>query len=114
MLLSNLRVKSQLGPAAIEKLFLPLTYQGSAQTFIDRLVVSAQMRAQRRPELRAEIRPERRRNPDCRFRRRSARNQRLKPTADPADYRCRPLANLAAPDTDRASSSKTSQDRANS
>ena len=53
LLLSNLRVKWQLGAAAIEKLFMPLTYQGSAQTFIDRLVVSAQMRAPRRPELRA-------------------------------------------------------------
>ena len=28
----------------IEKLFIPLTYQGSAQTFIDRLVVTSQMR----------------------------------------------------------------------
>ena len=39
VLLSNLRVKWQLGAATIEKLFMPLTYQGSAQTFIDRLVV---------------------------------------------------------------------------
>jgi 3-carboxy-cis,cis-muconate cycloisomerase len=62
VLLSNLRAKSQLGGAAIEKLFMPLTYQGSAQTFIDRLVVAAQMRTPRRtesrPEIRAEIRPE--------------------------------------------------------
>ena len=67
VLLSNLRVKWQLGGAAIEKLFMPLTYQGSAQTFIDRLVVSAQMRAPRRPELRAEIRPERRPEPRLQF-----------------------------------------------
>ena len=38
-------------PPAIEKLFMPLTYQGSAQTFIDRLVVASQMRAPRRAEL---------------------------------------------------------------
>jgi 3-carboxy-cis,cis-muconate cycloisomerase len=64
LLLSNLRVKWQLGAAGIEKLFMPLTYQGSAQTFIDRLVVASQMRAPRRneprlaPEVRPEIRPE--------------------------------------------------------
>src|SRR5215212_276048 len=67
VLLSNLRVKWQLGAGAIEKLFMPLTYQGSAQTFIDRLVVSAQTRAQRRPELRAEVRPERRPEPRLPF-----------------------------------------------
>jgi 3-carboxy-cis,cis-muconate cycloisomerase len=62
VLLSNLRVKWQLGAPAIEKLFMPLTYQGAAQTFIDRLVVASQMRAPRRtaqrPELRAEVRAE--------------------------------------------------------
>jgi 3-carboxy-cis,cis-muconate cycloisomerase len=62
VLLSNLRVKWQLGAATIEKLFMPLTYQGSAQTFIDRLVVAAQMRASRRseprPESRMDFRPE--------------------------------------------------------
>ena len=42
VLLSSLRVKWQLGAAGIEKLFMPLTYQGSAQTFIDRLVVASQ------------------------------------------------------------------------
>jgi 3-carboxy-cis,cis-muconate cycloisomerase len=71
VLLSNLRVKWQLGVAAIEKLFMPLTYQGSAQTFIDRLVVAAQMRTPRRtesrPELRAEIRPEPRPEPRLQF-----------------------------------------------
>jgi 3-carboxy-cis,cis-muconate cycloisomerase len=56
VLLSTLRVKWQLGAAGIEKLFMPLTYQGSAQTFIDRLVVSSQMRTPRRPEPRPESR----------------------------------------------------------
>jgi 3-carboxy-cis,cis-muconate cycloisomerase len=70
VLLSNLRVKWQLGAAGIEKLFMPLTYQGSAQTFIDRLVVASQMRAPRRaeprplaPEVRPEVRPEMRPEP---------------------------------------------------
>ena len=47
LLLNDIRVKSQLGGLDIEKLFIPLTYQGSAQTFIYRLVVSSQMRAPR-------------------------------------------------------------------
>jgi 3-carboxy-cis,cis-muconate cycloisomerase len=50
VLLADLRVKSQLGGIEIEKLFIPLTYQGSAQTFIDRLVVSSQLRTPRRPD----------------------------------------------------------------
>ncbi len=50
LLLGDIRVKSHLSAIEIEKLFLPLTYQGSAQTFIDRLVVSSQMRAPRRAE----------------------------------------------------------------
>jgi 3-carboxy-cis,cis-muconate cycloisomerase len=50
LLLNDIRVKSQLGGLEIEKLFIPLTYQGSAQTFIDRLVVASQMRAPRRTE----------------------------------------------------------------
>jgi 3-carboxy-cis,cis-muconate cycloisomerase len=58
VLLSNLRVKSHLGGLGIEKLFIPLTYQGSAQTFIDRLVVASQMRGPRRPETRTETRME--------------------------------------------------------
>jgi 3-carboxy-cis,cis-muconate cycloisomerase len=48
ILLNDLRVKAQLSGIEIEKLFIPLTYQGSAQTFIDRLVVASQTRAPRR------------------------------------------------------------------
>ena len=76
VLLSTLRVKWQLGAAGIEKLFMPLTYQGSAQTFIDRLVVAAQMRASRRteprPESRTDFRPTGGPRPGCRSHRRSA------------------------------------------
>jgi 3-carboxy-cis,cis-muconate cycloisomerase len=57
-LLGDSRVRSHLSVAEIEKLFIPLTYQGSAQTFIDRLVVASQMRAPRRAEPRLESRPE--------------------------------------------------------
>jgi len=57
-LLNDSRVRSHLSVAEIEKLFIPLTYQGSAQIFIDRLVVASQMRAPRRTEPRAESRPE--------------------------------------------------------
>ena len=57
-LLNDTRVRSHLSVAEIEKLFIPLTYQGSAQIFIDRLVVASQMRAPRRTEPRAESRPE--------------------------------------------------------
>ena len=49
MALSDLRVKTQFSNAEVEKLFIPLTYQGSAQTFIDRLVMTCQ-RGARRPE----------------------------------------------------------------
>jgi 3-carboxy-cis,cis-muconate cycloisomerase len=49
MVLSDSRVRSQFSSTEIEKLFIPLTYQGSAQTFIDRLVMAAQ-RGARRPE----------------------------------------------------------------
>jgi 3-carboxy-cis,cis-muconate cycloisomerase len=49
MVLSDLRVKAQFSVTEVEKLFIPLTYQGSAQTFIDRLVVGSQ-RGARRPE----------------------------------------------------------------
>jgi 3-carboxy-cis,cis-muconate cycloisomerase len=58
VLLRDIRVKSQLGGIEIEKLFIPLTYQGSAQIFIDRLVVESQMRTPRRMEPRPEARPE--------------------------------------------------------
>src|SRR3954467_514965 len=57
VLLTDLRIKAQLSGLEIEKLFIPLTYQGSAQTFIDRLVVTSQMRTPRRPDIRAEIKP---------------------------------------------------------
>jgi 3-carboxy-cis,cis-muconate cycloisomerase len=57
VLLTDLRIKTQLSGLEIEKLFIPLTYQGSAQTFIDRLVVTSQMRTPRRPDSRTEIKP---------------------------------------------------------
>ena len=57
VLLNDLRIKAQLSGLEIEKLFIPLTYQGSAQTFIDRLVVTSQMRTPRRPDVRTEIKP---------------------------------------------------------
>ena len=57
VLLNDLRIKAQLSGLEIEKLFIPLTYQGSAQTFIDRLVVTSQMRTPRRPDIRTEIKP---------------------------------------------------------
>jgi 3-carboxy-cis,cis-muconate cycloisomerase len=54
VMLHDLRVKSQLGGLEIEKLFVPLTYQGSAQVFIDRLIMSTQSRGGRRG---ADLRP---------------------------------------------------------
>ena len=41
-------VKAHFNAAELERLFMPTDYQGSAQTFIDRLVASAQGRAVRR------------------------------------------------------------------
>jgi 3-carboxy-cis,cis-muconate cycloisomerase len=58
VLLTDLRIKAQLSGLEIEKLFISLTYQGSAQTFIDRLVVTSQMRTPRRPDIRTEIKPQ--------------------------------------------------------
>ena len=55
VLLKDLQMKTFLSGIEIEKLFIPLTYQGSAQTFIDRLVVSSQLRTPRRPDARPEI-----------------------------------------------------------
>jgi 3-carboxy-cis,cis-muconate cycloisomerase len=55
ILLSSLPVKSQLSNLEIEKLFIPLTYQGSAQTFIDRLIVASQTRAPRRQDAAAAM-----------------------------------------------------------
>jgi len=57
LVLGDLRVKSHFGAAEIEKLFIPLTYQGSSQVFIDRLAASSQTRT-RRPDPRpVETRP---------------------------------------------------------
>ena len=53
LLAADPRVAAQLSSVEIEKLFIPLTYQGSAQIFIDRLVVATQTRAIRRPGPRA-------------------------------------------------------------
>jgi 3-carboxy-cis,cis-muconate cycloisomerase len=53
LLQADLGVKSQFSNAEIEKMFISLTYQGSAQVFIDRLVVASQMRGVRRAESRA-------------------------------------------------------------
>jgi 3-carboxy-cis,cis-muconate cycloisomerase len=58
LLLGNIRVKSLMSSAEIEKLFIPLTYQGSAQVFIDRLVMSSSTRAPRRIEPRVELKAE--------------------------------------------------------
>jgi 3-carboxy-cis,cis-muconate cycloisomerase len=58
LLLGSLRVKSVMGSAEIEKLFIPLTYQGSAQVFIDRLVMSSSTRGPRRTEPRVDFKPE--------------------------------------------------------
>ena len=56
--LAHMRVKQHLTSAEVEKLFIPLTYQGSAQVFIDRLVMSSSTRTPRRVEPRAELRAE--------------------------------------------------------
>jgi 3-carboxy-cis,cis-muconate cycloisomerase len=58
VVLNDLRVKSHLGAIEIERLFIPLTYQGTAQTFIDRLVVTSQMRGPRPTEVRTQTRPQ--------------------------------------------------------
>jgi 3-carboxy-cis,cis-muconate cycloisomerase len=43
------RAKVHFTTAEIERLFMPTSYQGAAQTFIDRLIASAQGRTLRRP-----------------------------------------------------------------
>jgi 3-carboxy-cis,cis-muconate cycloisomerase len=58
LLLGNLRVKSLMSSAEVEKLFIPLTYQGSAQVFIDRLVMSSSTRQARRVEPRVDFKAE--------------------------------------------------------
>ena len=46
------RVKAVLSTTEMDALFLPINYQGSSQTFIDRLVTSALVRAPRRIDVR--------------------------------------------------------------
>jgi len=58
VLLADPRVTATLTPVEIEKLLVPLTYQGAAQVFIDRLVVASQTRGPRRQEARNETRHE--------------------------------------------------------
>jgi hypothetical protein len=57
LVLSDLRVKAHFGAAEIEKLFIPLTYQGSSQVFIDRLAASSQTRARRIEPRPQDMRP---------------------------------------------------------
>ena len=52
VMLGDPAVKAHLSTTEIEKLFVPLTYLGSAQVFIDRLVYAAQPRTHRRPDFR--------------------------------------------------------------
>ena len=49
VLAENDTVKAHISAAELERLFMPNHYQGSAQTFIDRLVASAQGHTLRRP-----------------------------------------------------------------
>lgn len=58
LVLNNMRIKGIMSSAEIEKLFIPLTYQGSAQVFIDRLVMSSSTRAPRRVESRVDFKSE--------------------------------------------------------
>jgi 3-carboxy-cis,cis-muconate cycloisomerase len=55
VLFGDLRIKQHFRGPEIEKLFIPLTYQGSAQLFIERLVVASQTRAPRRSEPRMDV-----------------------------------------------------------
>jgi 3-carboxy-cis,cis-muconate cycloisomerase len=52
VLIADLRVKAQLSSTEVEKLLVPITYQGSSQLFIDRLVTATQGRPARRVEAR--------------------------------------------------------------
>ena len=52
VLSADLRVKAHLNSVEIETLLIPLTYQGSAQLFLERLVVASQSRAARRLDTR--------------------------------------------------------------
>jgi 3-carboxy-cis,cis-muconate cycloisomerase len=53
LLAADPRVTAHLSSIEIERLFIPLTYQGSAQVFIDRLIVATHTRTARRAALRA-------------------------------------------------------------
>jgi 3-carboxy-cis,cis-muconate cycloisomerase len=55
VLSSDLRIKQLMRAPEIDKLFIPLTYQGSAQLFIERLVVASQSRTPRRSEPRLDV-----------------------------------------------------------
>jgi 3-carboxy-cis,cis-muconate cycloisomerase len=56
VLAADSRVRAHLNSVEIEKLFVPLTYQGSTQFFIDRLVFATQVRAVRRSDIKpAEV-----------------------------------------------------------
>jgi 3-carboxy-cis,cis-muconate cycloisomerase len=52
LLLADPRVKAELTSAEIEKMLIPLTYLGSAQFFLDRLMLAAQPRSARRTDFR--------------------------------------------------------------
>ena len=49
MLAEDERVEPHLNVGDLAKLFEPMGYQGSAQTFIDRMVGSLQLRTSKRP-----------------------------------------------------------------
>jgi 3-carboxy-cis,cis-muconate cycloisomerase len=57
LLLQDPRVTAELTNVEVEKMLIPLTYQGSAQFFLDRLMVAAQGRSARRTDFRPEARP---------------------------------------------------------
>jgi 3-carboxy-cis,cis-muconate cycloisomerase len=58
LLLADPRVKAELTSAEVEKTLIPLTYLGSAQFFLDRLMLAAQPRTARRTDFRpSEPRP---------------------------------------------------------
>jgi 3-carboxy-cis,cis-muconate cycloisomerase len=73
VLAADERAKVHFSTAEVERLFMPTSYQGAAQTFIDRLIASAQGRALRRP---ATLSPE--------FKPRAAETK-LPPVAVPAE-----------------------------
>jgi 3-carboxy-cis,cis-muconate cycloisomerase len=57
VIITDMRVKAHLSTGEIGQLFLPSTYQGSAQVLIDRMVASSHSRNARRSNTRAEVRP---------------------------------------------------------